>query len=100
RSKQIGVEYEPKGYPVELLSLSRQPGVRLRATVSEFGPVLLSKMLDLNDAQEGLLAILFKFCDDNRLPLLDLNDLKEVLKFASDEGKETLEKTYGRISTA
>lgn len=100
RSKQIGMEYEPKGYPVELLSLSRQPGVRLRATVSEFGPVLLSKMLDLNDAQEGLLAILFKFCDDNRLPLLDLNDLKEVLKFASDEGKETLEKTYGRISTA
>jgi hypothetical protein len=61
RSKLIGVDYSPTGYPVELLSLSKQPGVRLRATVSEFGPVLLSKMLGLNDTQEGLLAMLFKF---------------------------------------
>jgi DNA helicase HerA-like ATPase len=99
RSKLIGVDYSPTGYPVELLSLSKQPGVRLRATVSEFGPVLLSKMLGLNDTQEGLLAMLFKFCDDHQLPLLDLKDLKEVLKYAAGPGKEQLEKLYGHIST-
>jgi DNA helicase HerA-like ATPase len=100
RSKLIGIDYTPKGYPVELLSLSQQPGVRLRATVTEFGPVLLSKMLELNDTQEGLLAMLFKFSDDNQLPLVDLKDLKEVLKYAADEGKAELEKSYGHISTA
>lgn len=100
RSQSIGVEYKPCGYPVELLSLSKQPGVRLRATVSEFGPILLAKMLSLNDTQEGLLAMLFKFCDDNQLPLLDLKDLKEVLKFATGEGKDKLQQSYGNISTS
>lgn len=100
RSKLIGVDFKPEGYPVELLSLSNQPGVRLRATVTEFGPVLLAKMLGLNDTQEGLLAMLFKYCDDNHLPLVDLKDLKEVLKFASGEGKDELSKEYGHISSA
>jgi DNA helicase HerA-like ATPase len=100
RSELIGIEYTPAAYPVELLSLSKQPGVRLRATVTEFGPVLLAKMLGLNDTQEGILAILFKFCDDHHLPLLDLKDLKEVLKFAGGEGKAELEKAYGHLSTA
>lgn len=100
RSRLIGVDYKPAAYPVELLTLSQQPGVRLRATVSEFGPVLLAKMLRLNDAQTGLLAMLFKFSDDNKLPLVDLKDIKEVLKFAGDQGKAELEKSYGHISTA
>lgn len=100
RSQLIGVEYSPAAYPVELLSLSKQPGVRLRATVTEFGPVLLARMLELNDTQEGILAILFKFCDDHHLPLLDLKDLKEVLKFAGDEGRDAIEKAYGHLSTA
>lgn len=100
RSQQIGIEYKPTAYPVELLSLSKQPGVRLRATVTEFGPVLLAKMLGLNDTQEGILAILFKFCDDHHLPLLDLKDLKEVLKFAGEEGKAEIERAYGHLSTA
>lgn len=100
RSKQIGVDYKPEAYPAELLSLSEQPGVRLRATVTEFGPVLLSKMLGLNDNQEGLLAMLFKFSDDHKLPLLDPKDLKEVLKYAAGDGKADLEKAYGHISTA
>lgn len=100
RSKEIGVDYKPEAYPAELLSLSQQPGVRLRATVTEFGPVLLSKMLDLNDNQEGLLAMLFKFSDDQKLPLLDPKDLKEVLKYAMGDGKAELEKAYGHISTA
>lgn len=100
RSQLIGVNYTPSGYPVELLTLSAQPGLRLRATVSEFGPVLLARMLDLNDTQEGLLAMLFKFCDDNKLPLLDLKDLKAVLQFASGEGRAHLQQEYGHISTS
>lgn len=100
RSKLLGVAYQPESYPVELLSLSEEPGVRLRATVSEFGPVLLAKMLELNDTQEGLLAILFKFCDDHKMPLVDLKDLKSLLNFASGKGKAELEKAYGHISPA
>lgn len=99
RYVKIGETYNPAAYPVELLSLSQEKGVRLRATVSEFGPVLLSKILGLNDTQAGLVAMIFKYCDDNKLPLLDLKDFKKVLQFASDEGKKELEKDYGKIST-
>jgi DNA helicase HerA-like ATPase len=74
--------------------------VRLRATVSEFGPVLLSRILDLNDTQGGVLSIIFKYCDDKQMPLLDLNDLKKVIQFVTEEGKEELEKDYGKISSA
>jgi hypothetical protein len=99
RCKILGINYEPVQYPAELLSLSNQKGVRLRATVSEFGPVLLTKILGLNDTQGGVLAMIFKYCDDNKLPLLDLKDFIKVLQFAAEEGKEELERSYGRIST-
>jgi DNA helicase HerA-like ATPase len=99
RSKLLGFEYKPQAYPVELLTLSDKPGVRLRATVSEFGPVLLSKILGLNDTQGGVVALLFKYCDDNKLPLLDLKDFIKVLQYSTNEGKAELEKTYGKIST-
>ncbi|GAA0535442.1 helicase HerA-like domain-containing protein [Chitinophaga japonensis] len=99
RYQQIGSEWKPAAYPVELLSLSQDKGVRLRATVSEFGPVLLSKILELNDTQSGLVAMIFKYCDDSRLPLLDLKDFKKVLQYVSAEGKAELEKDYGKIST-
>lgn len=100
RAAQLGMSYTPQAYPVELLTLSEgQPGVRLRATVSEFGPVLLSKILALNDTQGGIVALIFKYCDDNKLPLLDLKDFIKVLQYATDEGKDELEKTYGKIST-
>lgn len=99
RSKLLGIDYTPAASPVELLTLSNQKGVRLRATVSEFGPVLLSKILGLNDTQGGLVAIIFKYCDDNKLPLIDLKDFIKVLQFISDEGKAELEKNYGKIST-
>ncbi|HEY0054964.1 MAG TPA: helicase HerA-like domain-containing protein [Pedobacter sp.] len=99
RCQVLGINYEPVQYPAELLSLSNQKGVRLRATVSEFGPVLLSKILGLNDTQGGVLAMIFKYCDDNKLPLLDLKDFIKVLQFAAEEGKEELERSYGRIST-
>jgi hypothetical protein len=99
RYQKLGLEYLPASYPVELLTLSNQKGVRLRATVSEFGPVLLSKILDLNDTQGGLVAMIFKYCDDSRLPLLDLKDFIKVLQYVSNEGKAELEKTYGKIAT-
>jgi DNA helicase HerA-like ATPase len=99
RYKKIGVEFSPAAYPVELMTLSQQKGVRLRATVSEFGPILLSKILGLNDTQGGLVAMIFKYCDDNKLPLLDLKDFIKVLQYVSDEGKAEMEKSYGKIST-
>lgn len=98
RMAKIGIPYETKGYPVELMSISRQEGVRLRATISEFGPVLLSRILDLNDTQGGVLSVIFKYCDDHKMPLLDLKDLKKVVQFATDEGKTEIEKEYGKVS--
>src|SRR5215213_2122904 len=99
RAKLLGLEYKPQNYPVELLTLSDKPGVRLRATVSEFGPVLLSKILGLNDTQGGIVALIFKYCDDNKLPLLDLKDFIKVLQYVTAEGKVEIEKAYGKIST-
>lgn len=100
RSKLLEINYQPSAYPAELLALGQQqPGVRLRATVSEFGPVLLSKILGLNDTQSGLVAMLFKYSDDNQLPLLDLKDFKKLLQYAAEEGKAAMEKEYGKIST-
>ncbi|HEX6168447.1 MAG TPA: helicase HerA-like domain-containing protein [Chitinophagaceae bacterium] len=99
RIQKLNVEFKPTAYPTELLTLSNQKGTRLRATVSEFGPVLLSKILGLNDTQGGFVAMIFKYCDDNKLALLDLKDFIKVLQYVSDEGKAELEKTYGKIST-
>ena len=61
RHEKIGLSFEAKGFPVEILTISEQDGTRLRATVSEFGPVLLSRILDLSEAQSGIVAILFKY---------------------------------------
>ncbi len=99
REKLLGGEHKPQSYPVEFLSLSEKPGVKLRATVTEFGPVLLSKILGLNDTQSGFVAMMFKYCDDKHLPLLDLKDFIKILQYVSDEGKAELEKDYGKIST-
>lgn len=100
RHQSIGIPFAPEGCAVELLSLSKEKGVRLRATVSEFGPVLFSKILELNDTQGGIVAIIFKYADDNDLPLLDLKDFKKLLQYSTEEGKEDIEKTYGKISEA
>jgi DNA helicase HerA-like ATPase len=99
RCQHLGIEFKPAAYPADLLTLSNQKGARLRATVSEFGPVLLSKILGLNDTQGGFVAMIFKYCDDNKLPLLDLKDFIKVLQFVGDESKAEMEKNYGKIST-
>lgn len=98
RMQQLGKPFEPTSNFVELLSISDQPGTRLRATVSEFGPVLFSKILGLNDTQQGVLTMLFKYCDDRGLLLLDLEDLKTVLQYVNEAGKEELEKEFGSFS--
>lgn len=100
RHEKIGLPFEPKAFPVEILTLSEQDGVRLRATVSEFGPVLISRILDVSPTQEGIIAVIFKYCDDNKLPLLDLKDFKKILQYATSEGKKEFEESYGRISTS
>jgi DNA helicase HerA-like ATPase len=100
RHAKLGIAYGPQGLPVELLSLSKEPGARLRATVSEFGPVLLGRILELNDTQQSVLALVFKYCDDHALPLLDIKDLRRILQFVSDEGKEEIKKVYGQVSAS
>ncbi len=100
RHEKIGIPFNATKFPVEILSISEQDGVRLRATVSEFGPVLLSRILDLTETQSGIIAIIFKYCDDNKLPLLDLKDFKKILQFVTNQGKEEIQEEYGRISTS
>ena len=100
RHKKIGLPFEAKPFPVEILTLSEQDGVRLRATVSEFGPVLLSRILDLSETQSGVVAVIFQYCDNNKLPILDLKDFKKILQYATQEGKAEFTEAYGRISTA
>lgn len=99
RSAVIGVDYNPQGLPVELMSISHEKGVKLKATVSEFGPVLISQILELNDTQQGVIALIFRYCDLYHLPLLDLKDLKRVLQFVSNEGKEAIAKEFGQVSS-
>ncbi|WP_299125360.1 helicase HerA-like domain-containing protein [uncultured Winogradskyella sp.] len=100
RHKKIGLPFEPKAFPVEVMTLSKQDGVRLRATISEFGPVLISRILNVTETQAGIISVIFKYCDDNKLPLLDLKDFKKMLQYATNEGKKEFEDSYGRISTA
>jgi len=100
RHAKIGFPFEAGTSPVEFLTLSEEKGARLRATVTEFGPVLFSKILDLNDTQSGIIAVLFQFADHEKLPLIDLKDMKKLIQFATGEGKEKVTAEYGRISTA
>jgi DNA helicase HerA-like ATPase len=100
RSASVGYEWKPAGAPVEFVSLTGKLGVQLRSTVTSFGPLLLAKVLQLNDTQESVLGLVFKFCDDQGLPLIDFKDLRSVLQFLeSDQGKPALAQ-YGGMSSA
>ena len=100
RLDSMALTFQPSGHPVEFLSLTGKLGSQVRATVHSFGPVLLGKVLDLNETQTSILSLIFKYCDDNDLPLLDLMDLATTLKFlASDDGKPILA-DYGGMSSA
>jgi DNA helicase HerA-like ATPase len=101
RTASVGQQWTPTGFPVEYYALGgRGTGIPLRVTMSAFGPVLLSKVLGLNDTQESSLGLVFHYADQAGLPLLDLADLREVVKFlTSDEGKADL-KNLGGLSSA
>ncbi len=99
RQSKLGLEWNPQKFPVEFLTISEENGIRLRSTVSEFGPILISKILELNDTQRGLISVIFKFCDDNKFPLVDLQDLKAIFNFILNEGEKEFEKEYGMVSS-
>jgi uncharacterized protein len=101
RATAIGLDYKASGYPIELYSLSGKLGSQMRATVTEFGPVLLTKILELNEVQSGVLMIIFKYADDKKLPIVDLNDLKKVLNYLTEgAGAAEIKNDYGKISSA
>ncbi len=101
RSMQLNKPFTPTGYPVELYSLSGKLGAQMRATVTEFGPVLLAKILELNDTQTGVLSVIFKYADDHKMPIVDLNDLKKVLGYLSEgAGAAEIKSSYGSISAS
>jgi DNA helicase HerA-like ATPase len=98
RIKDTGYSsWSPTAFPVELLSLTGTQGAQLRATVSSFGPLLLSKVLGLNDTQTSVLTLVFKYCDDKGLALLDFSDLRAVLQYLAGDGSAEL-KDYGGMS--
>jgi DNA double-strand break repair helicase HerA and related ATPase len=101
RNAELGLPFTPTAYPVEFLSLGGiGPGVPVRATVSDFGPQLLAKVLRSNETQEQSLALVFRYADENGLPLLDLADLRALLTYLeSDAGKATLQ-GLGGVSKA
>ena len=101
RSTQLNKPFAPTGYPIELYSLSGKLGAQMRATVTEFGPVLLAKILELNDTQTGVLSVIFKYADDHKMPIVDLNDLKKLLGYLSEGiGAAEIKSSYGSISSA
>ena len=99
RDKEIGHQEDYKAYPVIFWDLFGEKGHPIRATVSELGPLLLSRLMDLSEAQEGVLNIAFKIADDEKLPLLDLKDLQSLLQDLADRAGELTTK-YGNITKA
>ncbi|WP_312134451.1 helicase HerA-like domain-containing protein [Sphingobacterium sp.] len=101
RGNAVGIPFEPSSFPIELFSLSGKLGAPMRVTVEDFGPVLLSRILDLNDTQSGVLSAIFKYADDNQLPIVDFQDLKKLLSYLSEgPGAEEIKADYGKISSA
>jgi DNA double-strand break repair helicase HerA and related ATPase len=101
RADELGQTFEPSGFPTEYLSIGGiGPGVPVRATVSDFGPLLLAKVLEANETQEQSLSLVFRYADEKGLPILDLADIRTLLAFFdSDEGKKEL-KGIGGVSSS
>ena len=100
RAKTIGIEsFVPRAYPTLFWDLFGTQGHPIRTTVSDMGPLLLARLLDLNDTQEGILNIAFKLADDEGLLLLDFKDLRSLLTYVGDNAKD-LKNTYGNITSA
>lgn len=97
RAETIGIDYEADSFPTIFWDIFGERGHPVRAAVSEMGPLLLSRLLDLNDTQEGVLNIAFRVADENNLLLLDLKDLRAILEFVADKADE-LTTQYGNVS--
>jgi hypothetical protein len=100
RCTQLEWNFKPEAHPVEFLSLSGKLGAQVRATVHSFGPVLLGKVMELNETQTSILSLIFKYCDDNQLPLLDLADLRTTLQYLSSDAGKPILAQYGGMSPA
>ncbi|GAA4785022.1 DUF853 family protein [Olivibacter ginsenosidimutans] len=101
RGQALGRPFTPAGFPIALYSLSGQLGAPMRVKVSDFGPILLGRVLDLNETQTGVLSVLFKYAADQDLPIINLDDLKKVLSYlTTEEGAKEIKDSYGKISTA
>jgi len=100
RVQQMGIQnFTFTGYPVRFFDVYGQKGIPVRTTVSSMGPVLLARILDLNDTQTGVLQIIFKVADDNGLLMLDFKDLRAMVQFAGENAK-SFTTEYGNISPA
>jgi hypothetical protein len=99
RAKGMGLNYQPDQYPVIFWDVFGEQGHPVRATISEMGPLLLARLLQLNDTQEGVLNIAFRVADEQGLALLDLKDLRAILGLVADHAAE-LQKAYGNVSPA
>ena len=101
RNESLNLRYTPRSFPVELLTLSGNPkeGVPLRATVVDYGPLLFSRLLGLNETQSGVVAVLFEYAKTQKVPLTDLTDMKALFQFfKTPEGKQALEASYGNVT--
>ncbi|WP_231711147.1 helicase HerA-like domain-containing protein [Xanthobacter dioxanivorans] len=98
RAKEVGITYAPDSFPVIFWDLFGEQGHPVRATVTELGPLLLARLMGLNDTQEGVLNIVFRLADEQKLPLLDLKDLRALLTFVA-ENAATLTTKYGNVSS-
>lgn len=89
RIEKIGIDaYTQQGFPVAFWDVFGEQGTPIRSTISEMGPQLLSRLLDLNETQESILTLVFEFADDEGLLLVDLNDLRSTLEFIAEHGKD------------
>lgn len=101
RGNAVGVPFQPASFPIELFSLTGKRGTTMRIKVSDVGPILLARILKLNDTQTGVLAAIFKYAQDHDIPLVDLNDVKKLLSYLADgPGSDEIKDDYGKISTA
>ncbi len=97
RAKEIGIDYVPDRFPVVFWDLFGEQGHPIRTTVTEMGPLLLARLLELNDTQEGILNIAFKVADDNNWPVIDLKDLRALLNFVGENERE-IDTKYGNVA--
>jgi len=99
RASEMGLTFQPDQFSTVFWDVFGEQGHPIRATVSEMGPLLLARLLELNDVQEGILNIAFRVADDNQLPVIDLKDLRALLQFVADNESQ-IDSKYGNIAKA